>query len=209
MPVIDLLHLIDRLEELIGEARRLPIGTASVIDRRRLLDLVDQLRAAVPTEVREAQEILERKEEVLAKADEEVAIRFSRADEEIDRRVSESEIAKSAEIRAEQIIAEAQRETERIREEAQRQAEGKRHEGERLAAEQMDEADRYAMEMLRKLEQQLEAFASSVRAGIATLDRRPEEPAQPREQYERRDGEPALLEDEPLEPVQDVLEQTS
>ena len=39
-----------------------------VIDRRRLLDLVDQLRAAVPVEVREARDTLNRKEEVLAQA---------------------------------------------------------------------------------------------------------------------------------------------
>lgn len=175
MPVIDLLHLIDRLEEQIGEARRLPIGTGSVVDRRRLLDLVDQLRAAVPAEVREAQEVLDREREVLAQADEEAAVRLSRADEEAERRVSESEVAKAAEARAEQIIAEAHSEAERLLEEAKRQAEARSAEGGRLASEQMDEADRYALEMLRKLEQQLDAFAASVRAGIATLERKPEE----------------------------------
>ncbi len=181
MSVIDLLHLIDRLEELIGEARRLPIGSGSVIDRRRLLDLVDQLRAAVPAEVREAQELLNRREEVLAQADEEVALRFSRADQEVEQRVSESEVAKGAEVRAEQIIAQAQSEAERLLEEAQKQAEAKRAEGERLASEQMDEADRYAMEMLRKLGQQLDAFMGSVRSGIEALERKPEEAPAPGE----------------------------
>lgn len=182
MAVIDLLHLIDRLEELIGEARRLPIGTGSVVDRRRVLDLVDQLRAAVPVEVREAQETLARKEEVLAQADEEVALRLSRADEEVERRVSESEVAKSAEVRSEQIIAQAQSEGERLVEEAKKEVEAKVAEGERLASEQMDEADRYAMEMLRKLEQQLDAFAASVRSGIETLERRPAEASAPGEE---------------------------
>lgn len=175
--VIDLLHLIDRLEEQIGEARRLPIGTGSVIDRRRLLDIVDQLRAAVPAEVREAEELLRGKEDVLAKADEEAALRLSRADEEVERRVAESELVKSAETRGEQIIAEAQVEGGRLLEQAQREAEQKSVEGGRLASEQMDEADRYAMEMLRKLEQQLDAFKASVRSGIETLEQRPEEPA--------------------------------
>ena len=106
--------MIDRLEEVIGEARRLPIGTGSVIDRRRLLDLVDQLRAAVPAEVREAQEVLDRKEEVLAKTDEEAALRLSRADEEVTRRISDSELTVAAEARAEQIIATAPGEPERL-----------------------------------------------------------------------------------------------
>jgi len=176
-PAIDLLHLIDRLEEQIGEARRLPIGTGSVIDRRRLLDLVDQLRAAVPADLREAQEIIKRRDEVVAQADEEAALRMARADEEVDRRVAESEVAKAAEARAQEIVAEAQRQVEGMMEEARRQAERRSAEGTRLASEQMDEADRYAMEMLRKLEQQLDAFMSSVRSGIHTLDRKPEEAA--------------------------------
>lgn len=176
MSVIDLLHLIDRLEEQIGEARRLPIGTGSVIDRRRLLDLVDQLRAAVPAEVREAQQVLDSREELVAKADEEAALRLSRADDEIARRLSESEIARAAEERAERIIADANAETERMIDDGKRQMQSKADEGSRLAAEQMDEADRYAMEMLRKLQQQLEAFMSSVRSGIDTLEEKPAEP---------------------------------
>ena len=176
---MDLLHLIDRLEEQIGEARRLPIGTGSVIDRRRLLDLVDQLRAAVPAEVREANDVLKHKDEVLARTDEEAALRLSRADDEVARRVGESEVVKAAELRAQEIIAEARRETERLLDEARRQAEAKNAEGARLAAEQMDEADRYAMEMLRKLEQQLDAFMGSVRTGLDSLDRKPDDLAVP------------------------------
>ncbi len=141
-----------------------------------MLDLVDQLRAAVPAEIREAQEVLGRKDELLGKADEEAALRLSRADEDVERRISASEITKAAEVRAEQVIAGAQGDTERIMQEAQAQADAKRAEGETLAVEQMDEADRYAMEMLRKLEQQLDAFSASVRAGIETLDRAPAAP---------------------------------
>jgi len=171
---MDLLHLIDRLEEQIGEARRLPIGTGSVIDRRRLLDLVDQLRAAVPQQVREAHGVLEKRDEVLATADEEAAVRLARADDEVASRISDSEIVRAAEKRAEEIIAEARRDAERVAQDARVEAERKNDEGARLASEQMDEADRYAMEMLRKLEQQLAAFTNSVRTGIDSLDRRPE-----------------------------------
>ena len=155
-----------------------------MVDRRRLLDLVDQLRAAVPVEVREAQEILKHREEVLARADEDVALRLTRADEEVARRVGESEVAKAAEARAQEIIAEARREADRLLEEAHRQAEAKSAEGARLASEQMDEADRYAMEMLRKLEQQLDAFMGSVRTGLNSLERKPDELAVP--SYEER-----------------------
>jgi len=150
-----------------------------VIDRRRLLDLVDQLRAAVPADLREAQEIIKRRDEVLAQADEEAALRMARADEEVDRRVAESEVAKAAQVRAQEIVADAQRQIEGMLEEARRHAEQRSAEGARLASEQMDEADRYAMEMLRKLGQQLDAFMGSVRTGLDSLERKPDDLAVP------------------------------
>ncbi len=195
---MDLLHLIDRLEEQIGEARRLPIGTGSVIDRRRLLDLVDQLRAAVPQQVREAAGVLAKRDEVLAKADEESAVRLASADDEVARRISDSEIVRAAEKRAEEIIAEARREAERVIQDARMEAGLKSDEGSRLASEQMDEADRYAMEMLRKLEQQLAAFTNSVRTGIDSLDRRPE--PEPETQLAVPRGDPPSLPYEEMPP---------
>ena len=63
---MDILHLIDRLEELAGEARRLPVGGGAVVSRQRLLDLVDRMRVAVPREVYDARELLEKQEEVLS-----------------------------------------------------------------------------------------------------------------------------------------------
>ena len=65
---MDVLHLIDRLEELVAEARRMPIGQGVVVDRRRILELVDQMRSAVPWEVKQAQEIVAEKEALLEEA---------------------------------------------------------------------------------------------------------------------------------------------
>jgi hypothetical protein len=58
---MDILHLIDRLEELVAEARRMPIGQGVVIDRRRVLELVDQMRSTVPWEVQDARKTVDEK----------------------------------------------------------------------------------------------------------------------------------------------------
>ena len=65
---MDILHLIDRLEELVAEARRMPIGQGVVIDRRRLLELVDHMRSSVPWEVKDARGIVDEKEAILEEA---------------------------------------------------------------------------------------------------------------------------------------------
>jgi hypothetical protein len=55
---------------MVAEGRRMPIGAGIVVDRRRLLDLVDQMRAALPNEIREAEDILTRQSEIVARAEE-------------------------------------------------------------------------------------------------------------------------------------------
>ena len=81
---MDSLHLIDRLEEMVAEGRRMPIGAGVVVDRRRLLDMVDQMRAALPNEIREAEDILTRRNEIIERAEEEAAIKLRRAQEQVD-----------------------------------------------------------------------------------------------------------------------------
>jgi hypothetical protein len=83
---VDILHLIDRLEELVGEARKLPVGGGAVISRQRLLDLIDRMRVAVPKEVYDAREIIEKREEVLADAGAEASRLIARAQEEVETR---------------------------------------------------------------------------------------------------------------------------
>jgi hypothetical protein len=140
------------------------------MDRRRLLDLVDQMRAAVPSEVKEAREVLSARDEVIRQAEEDAAIVRAKADEEVEQRLSESEVVKAAQARAEMLLAEAQARIERMDQEAQERARARMGEAERAAGQQMDEADRYALEMLRKLEAQLDAFIINVRSGIDALE---------------------------------------
>jgi hypothetical protein len=67
---VDILHLIDRLEEMVGEARKLPVGGGAVMSRQRLIDLIDRMRVAVPREVYDSREMLEKKDELLREATE-------------------------------------------------------------------------------------------------------------------------------------------
>ena len=45
---MDILHLIDRLEELFNESRPIWFTHSVVMDEDRLLDLIDQMRIAIP-----------------------------------------------------------------------------------------------------------------------------------------------------------------
>jgi hypothetical protein len=111
---IDSLHLIDRLEEMVAEGRRMPIGAGVVVDRRRLLDLVDQMRAALPNEIKEAEDILSRRNEVLQRAEEDAQIKLRRAQEQIDELLSQDSIVREAQARADMLVREAEARGDRM-----------------------------------------------------------------------------------------------
>ena len=110
---MDILHLIDRLEEIVADARRLPIGGGTVVSRQQLLDLVDRMRVAVPGEVYEARDVIERRDEVVREGELRAEEIVGEAREELERRLGQTEMVKAAQERAAEVVAQAE---ERARE---------------------------------------------------------------------------------------------
>lgn len=183
---MDLLHLVDRLEELVASAQKMPIGNRAIIDRRRLLDLVDQMRVAIPQEVREAEALVAQRETLLREAEEEARIILARAEEQAARLIDEHEVTEGARRRADELAAQAELRIEDRIADANRDVQARIDESRRLALQQMETADDYAKELLRRLERQLSAFVSSVQSGIAQLE-------------EPRGGGPAITADLPTD----------
>ena len=156
----------------------MPIGAGVVVDRRRLLDLVDQMRAAMPNEIKEAGDILRRRDEMIARAEEEAKIKLHRAEEQVDQILAHDAVVQAAQARAEMLVREAEARGDRMLLDVENQAKARLAEAEKLANEQMDEADRYATEMLRRLEEQLQLFAKNVRTALDSLETRPVEAAE-------------------------------
>ena len=156
---MDILHLIDRLESLVGSSRKIPLVSRVVMDEQRLLDMIDQMRVSVPEDVKEAKNILQERESILTEALNEAKRITAAAEEEAEAKIRDSEIVKGAEDRARQILSEAERQAEALLTEAKGQA---------LATK--GEADRYSLEVLRQVDTQLTGFLSSVRKGIKSLE---------------------------------------
>lgn len=156
---MEIVQLVDKLEEMVGQARKMPMTGRSMVDAERLLELVDQMRLALPRNLHEAREVLERREQIVNQTM--LDARRIRATAEGDARalVEESELMKSAKRRADEIIEEAGHKAERIISVSQQEAR-RRQEG----------ADAYCREILDKAEEQLNAVLESVRAGQRVLN---------------------------------------
>lgn len=166
---MEILDLIDSLEELVVQARRLPVGGNLVVDRKRMLDVIDQLRLAVPADLRQATQVLEAREQLLQDAQENAAVILRRADEERVRRLEENALVREAQDRSHQMIMAAEARARETIAEADATAAAHLSEAAEAASRQLDDADQYALEVLRRLENQLQAFLDSIRMSIGSL----------------------------------------
>lgn len=144
---MDILHLVERLEELFNESKSVPLTRKVMVDEERMLDLIDQMRLAIPEEIKNSQQIINQKERVLAQANEEARRTIELAKDQASKLVERDEIVQKAEVMAENIILKAREETKLIKR----------------------EADDYAIDSLEHLELELSKILMQVRNGINTL----------------------------------------
>jgi len=169
---IDILYLIDRLEELVARGFPVPLGSGVVVHRQRLLDLIDRMRVAMPADIREAREVLQKQEEALAQAQEEAGRIIARAQTELEERLKNEAVVKAAEERAQQIVREGEERAQALVRDAETQARERLDEAQKTAQQQMEESDLYALQTMRRLETQLNNFLNTIRKGIETMEER-------------------------------------
>ena len=170
---MDLLHLVTRLEELVSESQKMPIGNRIITDRRKLLDVIDQMRVVIPQEVREAQAIVQRDDELRRQTEEEARIIVARAEEQARLLVDGHEVTTAAHANARHLEQDANSRLETRIEKANADIQFRIDDSRRAVERQMTDADAYSTELLRRLERQLEAFVRSVRAGLSQLEPEP------------------------------------
>jgi hypothetical protein len=144
---MDILHLVDRLEELFNESRTVPFSHWVIVDEDRMLDIIDQMRVSIPEEIKKAQHILTSKDRVLAQAQEEANRTLMLAREKGKQIIEQDEIVISAQKIAEQIVEEAKIDAEQTRR----------------------EADAYVLDSLSQLEMEMDRIINQVRNGIQAL----------------------------------------
>lgn len=144
---MDILQLIDRLEELFNDAKAVPFTHNVVVDEDKMLELIDQMRIAIPDEVKKAQQLVAQRDRVMAQAQEEANRTLQIARDKADGLVQKDMIAQEAQRRADQILAQARAEAEGIR----------------------ADADNYVLDTLMQLQDQITKMSNQVNNGIRVL----------------------------------------
>ncbi len=153
---MDILHLVDRLEELVNEGRRLPLSNKVMVDEQKIWDLIDQMRISIPEEVKKAKRTNQERDRIIAQAHEEAARMVDLKREEAAAMVSEHELTQAAEERATTIVERAKRDAESLR----------------------ADADEYVVQVLESLGTDLERALKEVRNGIERVQQEQRAPAE-------------------------------
>ncbi len=151
---MDIQHLVDRLEQALNESYRIPLSAYLMVHEDKLFNLIDQLRVAVPEEVRRANRIESEKERILAQANEEGERIRELAKQEASDLVKRDAIMMTTQQRSDNILERARRDADALR----------------------SDADAYVVEVLIKLEEDLLRSLAVVRNGLHKVDVVEEEP---------------------------------
>jgi vacuolar-type H+-ATPase subunit H len=154
---MDVLVLIDKLDDVIHNARTVPLTDSVMIDREEIYEILDQMRSTIPEEIKQARWIVKERGEMLAEAKQEAERVVAEAKDRAERIASEQEVVRLAEKQAKEILEEARDREREIR----------------LSAED------WADEVLGNLEVNLEKFIAAVRRGRERLQGGPGDDQQP------------------------------
>src|SRR3954453_1490877 len=65
---MDVLVLIDKLDDLVHNAKQVPLTDQVRVDKEEIYDILDQMRATIPEEIKQARWIVKERQEMLAEA---------------------------------------------------------------------------------------------------------------------------------------------
>ena len=110
---------MQRLEELVREAKSMPLSSSALINRQEMLELLEEARNDLPEEIKQARWIVKDRQDLLNKARKEAEAIVESGHAERDRTVSEQEVVQAARQEADRTIAEAREQSRLIRLEAE------------------------------------------------------------------------------------------
>jgi cell division septum initiation protein DivIVA len=140
---MDIMALIDRVEEIVDNAKGVPFTNQKMVEPDAVYEIIDEIRAQFPDELKQARWIVKERQEMLEEAEKEANRILEEARERARALANEQEVVRLAESQAADILDKARNQEREIR----------------LGAED------YADEMLANLEVNLGKLLTAVQRG--------------------------------------------
>ncbi|GAA3903006.1 ATP synthase F0 subunit B [Streptomyces sp. NPDC003631] len=115
---MDVQKKLDEIVSVVSGARSMPMSASCVVNRAELLSMLEEVRAALPDSLAEAQELIGDREHLVERARQEAERIIEGAHAERGSLISDTEVARRSQNEAERILTEARQEAEEVRAEA-------------------------------------------------------------------------------------------
>jgi cell division septum initiation protein DivIVA len=116
---MDLTGRLEQLEELIREAKSMPLSSSVLVNREEVLEMIAEMQEGLPEEIKRARWIVRDREELLAKARGEGERIVQQAHDEQLRMARKEEIVARATQEADRLVSEAEERSRVMRSEAE------------------------------------------------------------------------------------------
>ena len=147
----DIMYLLERLEDLLAASSGVPFFTHKrLVDDEACLAVIEQIKLALPHELRQARRINMERDTVLEDAHARANQMLKAAESDAEDRVKEHPIARRAEAHGQEIVANAERRSAQLRR----------------------EADEYVYSALADLERRAQTLLEAARAGLLEVQGR-------------------------------------
>ena len=112
---VNIIELLEYLQDMVDNSPKVPMSGKVMLDKREILDIVDQIVNYLPDQLKKAEWIMNEKERILNEAKKEYDSVKKETANIMRKNVENHNVVKEAKIRAEEIIASAQRDAKAIR----------------------------------------------------------------------------------------------
>ncbi|MFE2276215.1 ATP synthase F0 subunit B [Streptomyces sp. NPDC059454] len=115
---MDVQKKLDEIVAAVSSARSMPMSASCVVNRAELLSMLEEVRAALPDSLAQAEELIGGREQMVEQARQEAERIIEGAHAQRGSLISDTEIARRSQSEADRILGEARKEAEEIRAEA-------------------------------------------------------------------------------------------
>ena len=122
---MDITARLNQLDELVREAKAMPLSSSVLVNRDEVLDLIAEMQEALPDEIKQARWIVKDREELLSKAKADGEALVAAAREEQLKMARQESIVARANGEGERILAEAEATARAMKREAEEYVDGK------------------------------------------------------------------------------------
>jgi cell division septum initiation protein DivIVA len=122
---MDLAARLEQLEELVRDAKSMPLSSSVLVNRDEVLELIAEMKEALPEEIKRARWIVRDREELLGKAREDGERMVEQAHEEQLRMARKEEIVARATTEADRVVSQGEERARAMVAEAEDYVDGK------------------------------------------------------------------------------------